>query len=114
MALSNVDRELLEQCFSGSELAWRMFCDRYLGLVVQVVAHTTRSFGQSAGQSAGQSTGAAQDVTRRDALVVETFNALLEKDFAVLRRFRGESSLGTYIAVVARRFLVKRLQQRTA
>lgn len=110
MALSNVDRELLEQCFSGSELAWRMFCDRYLGLVVQVVAHTTRSFGQSAGQS----TGAAQDVTRRDALVVETFNALLEKDFAVLRRFRGESSLGTYIAVVARRFLVKRLQQRTA
>lgn len=107
MTLSNVDRELLEQCFSGSELAWRMFCDRYLGLVVQVVAHTTQSLG-------GPSPAGPQDVTRRDALVVETFSALLEKDFAVLRRFRGESSLGTYIAVVARRYLVKRLQQRTA
>lgn len=102
VTLSNVDRELLDQCFSGSELAWRMFCDRYLGLVVQVVAHTM------------QSLGGPQDGSRRDALVVETFNALLEKDFAALRRFRGESSLGTYVAVVSRRYLVKRLQQRAA
>ena len=37
-------------------------------------------------------------------LVAEVFAALLADDFAVLRRFRGQSSLATYLTVIARRW----------
>jgi RNA polymerase sigma-70 factor (ECF subfamily) len=100
VALSNVDRELLDDCFSGSELAWRMFCDRYVGLIVQVVTHTT------------QSLGIAVDPLKREELVSETLASMLDRDFSLLKRFRGESSLGTYVTVIARRLVLRRLQSR--
>ncbi len=45
----------------------------------------------------------------REDLCAEVCMALVRKDFAVLRRFRGQSSLATYLTVVARRIVVKNL-----
>jgi RNA polymerase sigma-70 factor (ECF subfamily) len=45
-------------------------------------------------------------------LTSEVFVAILADDFAVLRRFRGQSSLATYLTVVARRVVVKELLHR--
>jgi RNA polymerase sigma-70 factor (ECF subfamily) len=45
-------------------------------------------------------------------LAAEFFLAIVNDDFAVLRRFRGESSLATYLTVVARRVVVRELLKR--
>ncbi len=99
MALSNLDRELLRDCLADDSDAWRGFCDRFIGLVIHVVYHTTNSWNIR-----------ISDETRDD-LVSDVFVALLDKDFAVLRRFRGECSLATFLAVVARRIVLRRISQ---
>ena len=48
----------------------------------------------------------------REDLVAEVFLAIIQNDFAVLRRFRGESSLATYLTVVSRRVVVRELLNR--
>jgi RNA polymerase sigma-70 factor, ECF subfamily len=101
MALSNLDRDLLKNCLEGSDTAWCAFCDRYLGLVVHVVTHSAEAL------------AVPLDATSRDDLVAEALGALVERDFAVLRRFRGDSSLATFLAVVTRRAVHKRLLQRS-
>ncbi len=98
--LSNVDRELLQRCLNRSPGAWEDFINRYLGLVVHVVNDTAASRTLSVSTSV------------RDDLVSDVFFALVKKDFAVLRRFRGQSSLATYLTVVARRIVVRGLLQR--
>jgi len=45
----------------------------------------------------------------REDLVAEVFLTLVDKDLAVLRHFRAESSLATYLTVVARRIVVRTL-----
>lgn len=100
MALSDIDRDLLQKCLSGGSRAWESFVDRFLGLVVHVVNHTSQC------RSIHLST---QD---REDLVSEVFLAIVNDDFAVLRRFRGESSLATYLTVIARRVVVHELLRR--
>lgn len=99
MSLSNLDRELLEQCLNRTPDAWKDFTDRFLGLVLHVVNQTA--------------TARNLQITpeSRDDLVADVFLAVLDKDFAVLRKFRGHSSLATYLTVVARRIVVRRLAQ---
>lgn len=97
MSLSEVDRVLLQRCLDGAPRAWQDFADRFLGLVVHVTNHTARVRGVSL------------DDASRDDLVAEVFLELLRNDFAVLRRFRRNSSLATYLTVVARRVVVRRL-----
>ena len=100
MALSDIDRRLLERCTAREQRSWEDFVDRFLGLVLHVVNHTVEVRGQH-----------LNDEDRED-LVAEVFLALIHDDFAVLRRFRGESSLATYLTVIARRIVVRSLQQR--
>lgn len=100
MALSNIDRELLHDCLSGSEQAWRGFCDRYVGLISRTVALVANSF------------RIPLDAASRDDLVADVFLTLLERDCAALRQFRGESSLAAYLVVIARRTVIKQLAQR--
>lgn len=97
--LSNVDRELLQRCLNRSASGWDDFVDRFLGLVQHVVDHTasTRSIPLS--------------VATREDLVSDVFVCLLKNDFGVLRRFRGQSSLATYLTVIARRVVVRSLLQ---
>ncbi|MCA9238595.1 MAG: sigma-70 family RNA polymerase sigma factor [Planctomycetales bacterium] len=97
MALSDVDRRLLERCLSGGPRAWEDFVDRFMGLVVHVVNHSAES--RSIRLSAAD----------RDDLISEVFLAIVQNDFGVLRRFRGQSSLATYLTVVARRVVVHKM-----
>ena len=38
MVLSNLDRDLLNRCLSGTPDAWEDFVDRFLGLITYVVS----------------------------------------------------------------------------
>jgi RNA polymerase sigma-70 factor (ECF subfamily) len=100
VALSDVDRQLLQRCLARQPHAWEDFVDRFLGLVLHVVTHTGRS------RSIAISTHDLEDLT------AEVFTAILADDYAVLRRFRGQSSLATYLTVIARRVVVKELLRR--
>ncbi|MBU4271993.1 MAG: sigma-70 family RNA polymerase sigma factor [Planctomycetes bacterium] len=100
MALSEIDRNLLERCLHRNPRAWEDFVDRFMGLVVHVVNHTARA--RSIRLSAAD----------REDLCAEVFLATLKDDFAVLRNFRGKSSLATYLTVVARRVVVRELLSR--
>lgn len=100
MALSEFDRDLLKRCLSKAPRSWEDFADRFLGLTIHVVNHTTQSRGLS-----------LTDQDRED-LVADVFLALVRDDFGVLRQFRGNSSLATYLTVVARRVVVREILRR--
>ncbi len=97
MVLSDLDRTLLARCLNGDDGAWEDFVDRYLPLITHVVASA----------SVSRLGGLPEQV--RDDLVAEVLLSLVDQDFAVLRRFRGQSSLGTYLVVVSRRIAVRKL-----
>ena len=100
MALSDIDRQLLQRCLARQPHAWEDFVDRFLGLVVHVINHT--------------STTRSIAVSQHDLedLASEVFMAILADDYAALRRFRGQSSLATYLTVISRRVVVKELLKR--
>lgn len=100
MALTEIDRNLLTRCLTNQPGAWRDFVDRFLGLFVHVVNHTAQA----------RSVPTSPDLV--DDLCAEVFVRLLDNDFAVLRRFRGHSSLATYLTVVSRRIIVKEMARR--
>jgi RNA polymerase sigma-70 factor (ECF subfamily) len=100
VALLDIDRKLLQRCLSRQPRAWEDFVDRFLGLVVHVVNHSAKS------RSIRLSPQDQEDLS------AEVFLTLVQQDFAVLRRFRGESSLATYLTVVARRVVVRELLKR--
>lgn len=97
MSLSDYDRILLERCLQGTPRAWEDFVDRFLGLVMHVAVHTAAARSIKLGDA------------DRDDLVADVFVKLLENNFAILRRFRRQCSLATYLAVVARRVILRRL-----
>lgn len=100
MALSEIDRNLLDRCLHRKPRAWEDFVDRFLGLVIHVVNHTARA--RSIRLSAAD----------RDDLCAEVFLAIVKNDFALMRNFRGRSSLATYLTVVSRRIVVRELLAR--
>lgn len=103
MALSDIDRNLLDRCLTRKPRAWEDFVDRFTGLIIHVVNHTARC------RSIMLSSADREDLT------AEVFLAVVQNDFAVLRHFRGKSSLATYLTVIARRVVVRKLvDSRTA
>lgn len=68
-----------------------------MGLIVHVVGHSA------------QARSIRLTPEDRDDLCGEVFLNVIQDDFAVLRHFRGQSSLATYLTVVARRIVVKRM-----
>jgi RNA polymerase sigma-70 factor, ECF subfamily len=94
MTFTEIDRNLLKRCLAEEPGAWKDFVDRFMGLFVHVVNHTAHT----------RSVRLAQEDI--DDLCAEVFLALLAEDYAVLRRFRGQSSLATYLTVIARRVVV--------
>lgn len=100
MALSEIDRNLLERCLQQKPRAWEDFVDRFMGLVVHVVSHTAQA----------RSVRLTPD--DRDDLCAEVFLNIIKDDFGILRHFRGESSLATYLTVIARRIVVRSLLDR--
>jgi len=100
VVLSEIDRNLLQRCLQRKPRAWEDFVDRFMGLVVHVVNHTA------------QARSVRLTTEDQDDLCGEVFLTLIKDDFAVLRRFRGQSSLATYLTVVARRVVVKEILAR--
>lgn len=94
MALSEIDRNLLGRCLARKPRAWEDFVDRFTGLVVHVVNHSAQCRSLRL---------VAED---REDLVAQVFLTIIRDDLAVLRHFRGESSLATYLTVIARRVVV--------
>ncbi len=100
VAVTDLDRRLLDRCLAQDPGGWRDFVDRFTGLFVHVIQHTAhcRSVPLS-----------ADDL---DDLCSEVFLAVLANSMAVLRQFRGQAQLSTYLAVIARRVVVKELTRR--
>ncbi len=97
MALSEIDRNLLSRCLARKPKAWEEFVDRFMGLVIHVINHSAQARSMRL---------ANED---REDLAGDVFLTLVKDDFAVLRHFRGESSLATYLTVVTRRVVVHQL-----
>jgi RNA polymerase sigma-70 factor, ECF subfamily len=100
VALSEIDRNLLERCLQRKPRAWEDFVDRFMGLMIHVINHTAQSRGMQI---------SPED---RDDLCASVFLVMVDNDLAVLRNFRRQCSLATYLTVVARRIVVRELQAR--
>jgi RNA polymerase sigma-70 factor, ECF subfamily len=100
VALSEIDRNLLARCLSAKPRAWEDFVDRFMGLVMHVVDHSANCRSMRL---------APED---REDLASDVFLAIVKDNFAVLRNFRGEASLATYLTVVTRRVVVQQLLKR--
>jgi RNA polymerase sigma-70 factor, ECF subfamily len=100
VALSEIDRNLLDRCLQQKPRAWEDFIDRFMGLVIHVVNHTA------------QSRGMQLSPEDRDDLCAGVFLVVVDNDLAVLRNFRRQCSLATYLTVVARRIVVRELLAR--
>ena len=100
MALTELDRQLIARCTRNESGAWNDFVDRYIGLFIHVVELTAH----------------ARSVTLqpadRDDLVGDIFAEVLRDNHAVLRRFREQSSLASYLTVIARRIVVREVVRR--
>ncbi len=100
MALTEIDSHLLKRCLAEEPGSWKDFVDRFIGLFVHVINHSAH----------------ARSVTLLEVdvedLCAEVFLALLDDNFAILRRFQEKSSLATYLAVVARRIVVREMVRR--
>lgn len=102
MALTNLDRDLLKRCLAHQPGAWNDFIDRFLGLVYHVIHHTAHL----------RSTPLRpEDI---EDLAAEVLLQIVAHDYAILRQFRGNSSLATYLTVIARRICVHELSRRYA
>jgi len=100
VALTEIDRELLNRCLAGEPTSWHDMVDRFLGLFIHVVNHTAHARSVRLN---------SEDI---DDLCAEVFVTLVDRDYAVLRAFRGECSLATYLTVVARRVIVREMARR--
>jgi RNA polymerase sigma-70 factor (ECF subfamily) len=102
VALTTADRALLQRCLHHEPGAWNDFVDRFLGLFYHVIHHTAHL------RSAPLRPEDTED------LAAEVLLQIVANDYAVLRQFRGKSSLATYLTVVARRVCVHELARRVA
>jgi RNA polymerase sigma-70 factor (ECF subfamily) len=102
MLLSDYDRELLERCLSKQSGAWNQFVDRFVGLVLHVIRHSARV------------RGIPLRPEDEEDIAAEVFFAVVDDDYAALRRFRGEAALATYLTIIARRIAVRELLQNKA
>jgi RNA polymerase sigma-70 factor (ECF subfamily) len=102
VALTQLDRDLLRRCLSKQPGAWNDFVDRFLGLIYHVVQHTAHL----------RSMPLKPEDT--EDLAAEVLLQVVANDYNLLRNFRGNSSLATYLTVIARRICVHELARRAA
>jgi RNA polymerase sigma-70 factor (ECF subfamily) len=91
------DRDLLRRCLAREPGSWNDFVDRFLSLIYHVIGYTAhlRSVRLN-----------PQDV---EDIASEVLLKIVASDFRVLREFRGEASLATYLTVVSRRICIQQL-----
>lgn len=100
MPLSDLDRQLIDRCLGKEPGAWNDFVDRYLGLIYHVIHHVAHS------RSRLLSEADTEDIA------AEVLLAIVDDDYDVLRKYKGLSSLPTYLTVIARRICVKEIIRR--
>jgi RNA polymerase sigma-70 factor, ECF subfamily len=98
--LRDIDAKLIDRCLKKQPGAWNDFVDRYMGLIYHVIQHV--AYARSRQLS-------SEDV---EDIAAEILLKLVEQDYAILKKFRGLSSLPTYLTVIARRICVKELIKR--
>jgi RNA polymerase sigma-70 factor (ECF subfamily) len=94
-----VDRTLIQRCLTHQAGAWNDFVDRYLGLIYHVIHQTAHLRSVPLGPEDTEDVAA------------EILLQMVANDYAVLRQFRGQSSLATYLTVIARRICVHELSR---
>jgi RNA polymerase sigma-70 factor, ECF subfamily len=102
MARNPDDQILLDRCLKHEASAWKAFVDRFLGLIFHVVERTS------------QLVGMPLRPADLEDVAAEILLQVIKNDFAVLRRFRGQSSLATYLTVIARRVCLHELNRLSA
>ena len=100
MPLRDIDRKLVERCLRKEPGAWNDFVDRYMGLIYHVIQHVAYA------RSRLLSSEDVEDVA------AEIMLKIVDNDYAILKKFKGISSLPTYLTVIARRTCVKELIKR--
>jgi RNA polymerase sigma-70 factor (ECF subfamily) len=98
--LRDIDRKLIDRCLRKEPGAWNNFVDRYMGLIYHVIQHV--AYARSRLLS-------AEDV---EDIGAEILLKIVDSDYAILKNFKGISSLPTYLTVIARRICVKELVKR--
>jgi RNA polymerase sigma-70 factor, ECF subfamily len=96
-ALRASDLALVRRLVAGEAAAWREFVERYQRLILTRVLVAAREVNQPL---------AAADAEDHTA---EVFAALVAGGFAMLRRFEGRSALSTWLCVVTRRMVLRKL-----
>jgi RNA polymerase sigma-70 factor (ECF subfamily) len=92
----------LRRCLDHKPGAWNDFVDRFLGLIYHVIHHTAHL----------RSTPLKpEDI---EDLASEVLLQIVANDYAVLRQFRCNASMATYLTVIARRICVHELARRGA
>jgi RNA polymerase sigma-70 factor (ECF subfamily) len=102
VALTPIDKALLQRCLGKEPGAWNDFVDRYLGMFYHVIHYTSYLRSVTLGP---------EDV---EDLAADILTQIVANDYAVLKQFRGNSSLATYLTVIARRIAARELARRKA
>lgn len=97
---TSVDRDLLKRCLNKEAGCWNDFVDRFLSLIYHVIGYTAHL--RSVRISPEDKEDIAADVLLK----------IVENNFQVLREFRGQASLATYLTVIARRIAMRELARR--
>jgi len=93
--LRDIDRQLLDRCLGHQPKAWNDFVDRYMGLIYHVIHHVAHA------RSVPLSDADVEDVA------ADIFLEIVDDDYKVLRAFKGNSSLPTYLTVIGRRVAIR-------
>ncbi len=97
---TDVDRTLLKRCLAREPGSWNDFVDRFLSLIYHTARYTAHLRSARIGP---------EDV---EDIAAEVLLRVVADNFKVLREFRKESSLATYLTVIARRVCVHELSRR--
>lgn len=100
MALTAVDRSILHRCLVHETGAWNDFVDRFLGLIYHCIRYTAHL------RSHPVTPELIEDIAQEILLQIAA------DDYALLKQFRGKSSLAAYLTVIARRICVSELAKR--
>jgi RNA polymerase sigma-70 factor, ECF subfamily len=98
--LSDIDRKLVDRCLGKEPGAWNDFVDRYLGLIYHVIHHVAHARSRAVSQA------------DMEDIASEILLRIVDDDYDVLRRYKGTSSLPTYLTVITRRVCVKEMIKR--
>lgn len=95
-----VDRDLLRRCLAHEPGSWNDFVDRFLSLIYHTIGYTAHLRSARLGP---------EDV---EDIAAEVLLQIVADNFKVLRDFRKQSSLATYLTVITRRICVHELVRR--